>query len=335
MILYRRALTVIFIGLLGASLPGCDRNKGVEADDYAGKTKQVGKALDPTAVPLNAEVGSSLPDENLPLKSIVDDLKLRAAKGEAQASCRLAAEYDYCAFQHQQLRKISKAWENIEIRDPDQSQKASLWLITSLSDLALKKADHCEDVEIPESGRRIDYWREAALKGHVSSMVAYSTGRVFHPRNTLTNLPQLETYKHEALRLAKKAALAGNLDAVFALAVAYTPDESDTFGRDLLAQVVRPDAKEALTLLYIIDGFLKTKQEPALVPLEKQVQTRIDRLITDLPQHDVRNALREATNRPQSSLYIGSDSLFGKSGRIHGFEGEAAKCDAVEFADNR
>lgn len=268
-------------------LPACDKKVETESGAFRARLEKSGRNEGVSAGDVLSPAGPlPLPPEDVPLARTIDELEARAAEGDARASCRLAAEYEYCDTVRQQLGSME---ETLASSRAQAYSAGEAGIVGLHADVILEKARHCENVVIPPPEQRIRYWRRAAISGHLPSLVAYSLGWVFKPRHTLDTLDALEIYKAEALPLAMRAAEAGSIDAILALAFAYSPDEHNTFGLDtLLAQAVQPDAQEALTLYYYLDNALGENPSEGAKPMREEIKRKIERLSKGLPSRQCR-----------------------------------------------
>ena len=227
-----------------------------------------------------------LPSEKEPLRLVLAQLQQRAAAGDAPAACRLGAEYQYCGSVQQEVESMAQAKKAAGER--------SAFLNTLAAHLDAKVA-HCSGVDLPSPSQRVAYWRQAAMRGHVPSIVHYASGRAFGLNETLELLPELAIYREQAPRLIQQAAQAGSADAILVLARAYSPRRID-FGGSLLAQLIKPDAKQALIYLYLARAAV-TGQDPD----SKAQLVDIDREIAAhkalLSEHAQAEALQDAERR--------------------------------------
>jgi hypothetical protein len=206
--------------------------------------------------PIHAAVpGAPLPPQDTPLRLVQAELTARARDGDAGAACRLAAELHRC---EEVQRNLSNFDHEIEGRERfldtigDAAQRAQMRQQMGSGSLQtgerlLRDAASCEGITQLSLAERVGYWRQAALAGNRGALLQYASGNAFQWRSVMEVLPQLQVYRREAEGLALRAAAAGDLRAVLALAAAYTPDERGR-PRSLLAQSVQPDPARALAL---------------------------------------------------------------------------------------
>lgn len=323
------------VGLFAVCI-ACNKPAPPPPDQIADATERDPERMRPQH-PMNSRPGeTSLPPESVALREVMAELERRASLGDARASCRVAAEYDNCAALHEQLMSIDatlKGGRSKSAQDQRQITKTAVGELESVAGLLLEKADHCEGISVPNPGRRIEHWRNAATGGHIPSMVMYSTGRVFRTKDTLDNLDQLRRYKNEALQFATRAAAAGSGEAILALAVAYTPRGSDMVGSNLLAQALAPNPEEALTLYYLLQSSLETDTSADATTFRRNIEKRIHRLVDDLPQDSVVRADREASRRRRSWARIGSIQDVSATAAGFGLNQETSLCAKTDFVD--
>ena len=159
---------------------------------------------------------SPLPDLTLPLRDTWQTLKQRADSGDAKASCRLAAELEYCDQIRQRLDAASAMLADHEAMalstmasNPTAVEHERNWrrMLTSASEDVLALSQHCEGVPAFSPEDRVRYWRSAALGGNVAAMRHYAVGNAFRLNDTLDNLDGLRLYRSEAETIAKRVGI--------------------------------------------------------------------------------------------------------------------------------
>lgn len=161
-------------------------------------------------------------------------------------------------------------------------------------------------------------------------MAMYASGNVFRIRNSLTHLPDLEVYRHEAPALARRAALAGDNQSLMALAWAYGAHEVQ-MNPGLLKQTVKPDLGEALTLLLLAERRLQALPEKGA----QQIAWMDGQIAAAKEQLDP--AQRLAAERKATELYVRypnteaspQSSKFGNAGDPN--TDERYRCDQEAF----
>jgi len=167
-------------------------------------------------------------------------------------------------------------------------------------DLAQRQADYaaaldarCEGLSDAQVAGHVDWWRTAALSGHLPSLLHYARGDAFRLNATLDNLERLGSYKRDAERLMRVAAAAGSPEALQQLLLAYAPERSPR--STLLQQAIQPDAAEAQAILRLMQerGIALPRSEmgrrgeatappPSLSQLDADEQARADQRLADL-----------------------------------------------------
>lgn len=282
--------------LLSLAMTSCTGEPSNEDAADEGSKSEPSATADALVTEAVAGYASVVPGMDQPLARTVEGLRAAAAAGNANAACRLAAEYDGCAFVDGNLAKVELSIERRRLANDQPSSEEAVAFTKDAETSAMGKAAHCEGVTIPPSNVRIDHWRRAALSGNVAAMTAYSTGSVFQPRDVLETLDALKTYKAEAADMALRAARSGSPDAVLALANAYNPNERIGFGRSLLSQVVESDPKEALALYRLYRSSL-VEHNPAYEQKLRRLDAKVALLEGQVPGSWVAEAKIEADTR--------------------------------------
>ena len=266
-----RALLIAAAVLLAGGAGFLAGHGGIPGDgDTAAETSSAAVTEDVTsagpgfataAVPVDND--AELPEPGAPLAAIHDTLVRRAAQGEARAACRLAAEHERCEVLRSQLRgTIAKT-----NRGPEWTERRLLEIDTEESRAQLETLRAHQSEQLAEQTRlvaqcdataplspqaRARYWRQAALAGHVPSMRHYAIGNAFRFHDLMDALPALQTYRREAEAVATRAATAGDVASIYALAMAYA-DLDGAYSRPFLAQTVTPDLAKALAWFSVLE----------------------------------------------------------------------------------
>lgn len=230
---------------------------GVAADDHSLTTVSApARTTGAQSGTIAAAASLPLPALDAPLAETLDELRRRADAGDARAACRIAAELRRCELVGVQLsvaQRMEAQRPQVQKAMGDQSDpntKDYFKRMDRFNQSALDASAHCAGVTASDPKEQIRYWRQAALAGHLRSMSMYASGNVFRIRNSLTMLPELEIYRHEAEAMAQRAALAGDAEALLALTRAYAPSEEEMFV-DLIAQATGPNVVEELANLLL------------------------------------------------------------------------------------
>jgi len=184
-----------------------------------------------------------LPPPGIPLASIYDDLKARAADGDAEAASRLYQELRQCARAHEQLRKLPRSasrllYEDIAKLNADDLDKReqSLAEIEEGLGRARRDSDLCAGVSDDQLLFAPEALRAAQL-GDTAASNCYVGGAMLNGKGLLDHPEWLAQYKNNALKLAQGAVTHGDWAMVDQLQIAY----AQSFGAGLLGQVTGAD----------------------------------------------------------------------------------------------
>ena len=279
-----------------------------------------------------------LPPLDAKVVDIYDTLKERARLGDGKAACRLAIELQQCSERDFMLQGADRATRMMANRPaaatPDSQRQA--WESRML-DAAQRQVDYamaldarCQGLSETQVAEHVDWWRSAALSGHVPSMVHYAKGDGFRLRATLDNLERLAVYKGEAERLMRAAAAAGSAEALQQLLLAYG-EARDARGT-LLQQAIRPDPVEANAILELMRE--RHVPMPSLAIPGGDARAEPPRVIADLDaEQRVASEQRLAELRtawPQTGA--ATDPRLPPWERV---EADRQRCDQDLFADPR
>lgn len=228
-----------------------------------------------------------MPPLDQPLRNILPELKRRADTGEAAASCRLAAELDFCAQIRMRLASTADMLRdgNDSVRfgqidpnaTPQEQQRQSEQALVAHSERLLEESAHCEGVPASTPVQRVQYWRSAALGGNPMALRMYASGNVFRQESVLDQLDALRVYRSEAESLALRAAQSGDRTMVMALGHAYSPNNREQ-RRSLLSQAVKPDGARALA--FFLHAQAQLPAPPATSPRNANRQAMRDNRLT-------------------------------------------------------
>ena len=271
-----------------------------------------------------------LPALDTPLRLVVADLKRRADAGDAAAACRLAAEFERCrslAVQANDFEPLDLALEELLLAASGEEQVAGIRQHVEQRDqfkvAAAAAFEHCVGVPEPDASERARYWRRAALGGHAAAMRHYASGNAFRFDDLMGAVPELEVYRREAEQVALRAAGAGDVAMIHALAAAYLPRDgadgwTSTASRSFLAQVVQPDAGKALAWLYVLQQHPGFESLPEGDPARVLAVREAPRLAAQLPAAQVAVARAAAEGHlrdwPQGAAATGRLAVRGNGG---------------------
>lgn len=229
-----------------------------------------------------------LPPLDQPLRDILPELKRRADAGEAAASCRLAAELDFCAQIRMRLASTAdmlRDGADSPVRfgqvdpnaSPEERQRQSEQALVAHGERLLEESAHCDSVPPSTPVQRLQYWRSAALGGNPMALRMYASGNAFRQESVLDQLDALRLYRGEAESLAVRAAQSGDRMMVLALGNAYSPNNREQ-RRSLLAQAVKPDGARALA--FFLHAQAQVPAPPATSPRNANRQAMRDNRLT-------------------------------------------------------
>lgn len=236
-----------------------------------------------------------LPPLDAPLRLIASELAARATQGDAQAACRLAAEYEWCdalnsarsmaAVRVAQLPPLQAGQPAAPDLFADERQVVRAELDTAEG----RFVRHCADAPPLDAARRVNYWRQAALQGHPAALRHYAIGNAFRFHDLLDALPELERYRREGGALALRAANAGDLAMMYALAMAHT-EGSDGGYRPFLAQTLAPDAGRALVWFRRLQAAPAVQRLPETHALRQEIESYLSSLARLVPPNELQRA---------------------------------------------
>lgn len=276
-----------------------------------------------------------LPPLDARIADIYETLKERARQGDGKAACRLAIELQQCSTRDFMLQGADRATRMMSNRPnaaaPDarrqEWESRMLDVAQRQIDYAVALDERCQGLSQDQVAEHVDWWRAAALSGHLPSMVHYAKGDGFRLNATLDNLDRLAAYRGEAERLMRAAAASGSAEALQQLLLSYAP-ERDPRGT-LLQQAIEPDPIEAAALLRLMQerGIALSRSEmsprgeapPSLAQLDPVAQARAEQRLAELRKAWPRTEPGDDVRRPPWEQV----------------EAERAACDRDQFANPR
>lgn len=160
--------------------------------------------------------GGTLPPPNVPVVSILDDLKARALAGDVRAACRIAVEFARCADAEELEARHGARRKNLERdRAEGHPKLASLEEMFARTEKAI--ADNkvaCLGLDIAETKNAFDYLLAAAQGGNRHAMITF----VINPPNVDVERPMntielWAEYKANATSLLERAIAEGDPQA--------------------------------------------------------------------------------------------------------------------------
>ena len=278
-----------------------------------------------------------LPPVGTPLAQIHDELRRRAAAGEAGAACRLASEHERCEMERVHLRALAMQSDQLDmnlkaIREPAEARahmaQARERLAAQIRGRSAAVA-MCDAVTALGPADRARYWRQAALAGHLPSMRHYAIGNAFRWHDLMDAIPALQTYRQEAEGIARRAAMQGDASSAYALAMAYA-DSDGGHWRPFLAQMVTPDLTQALAWFSVLERHPEVTRLPSDHPTARSVAHHLATLRAAATPVETARATRlaQAVVTPSASTLPETTALRpdGGAGDI-----EPKDCDEAPF----
>ncbi|MGO1001890.1 hypothetical protein [Lysobacter sp. CA196] len=201
---------------------------------------------------------------------MIPALRTRIAQGDAVASCQLAREFDFCAGAEDKAQYLSRI--EAQRKTPPSSDGADP--ASTLTDLARIRAEYCVGVSTISPAERVGLWRQAALKGHVSSMLQYGSGLAFGYNQTLATVDELRAYKGEGPKLLERVAQNGGFQANLMLARAYAPQLTAPDRVPLLRQAVTKSSSTSLAYYKIAKELRSATAETAPTHLALETEMK-------------------------------------------------------------
>lgn len=263
------------------------------------------------ALAQRTEEDRALVDHQAPLrrglffKDNYSSLVARSRDGDARATCQLATELDFCAGSAENARYLLDAQERMGKLDASVYGRDSA--LATISEVARMRNEYCQDVPRATPSERIHYWRLAAERGHLPSVLHYASGRAFQPSETLLLLDELARFRTDALPMMQRAAQSGSYQAALMLARAYEP-VSPPDVPPLLKQVIpRPEPARSLAY-YLLAEQLAGKRSELPKDVIARLQNDVKRLRDELPAN-------EATEAQNHYRELSAGSVASQSGQ--------------------
>ena len=179
------------------------------------------------ANPANA---APLPPLHTPLAAIFDDLKRRADRGDARASCRLAVELIDCG----QLESLAQAGylENSKSAEKDLEHSGMLAAANSVANHQVRHLEsmkRCAGIGRDQRELAADYLLQAANAGIPEAMIRYAEGQGIATGNSMFGALRsrgFDQWRRNAVDLLQNALERGEPAAVFVLYSAHSDDNS-------------------------------------------------------------------------------------------------------------
>jgi hypothetical protein len=304
-------------------ISGCDR-KELEKGSESYK-----EAL-PANLPGNerSQFPEALPEGNA-FRDIQNALKVRADKGDISAACQFAREAEFCSGVQWQVRDLELAMAKTAGKNTGDSAGKSY--LATVSELAREKAKYCENARLPTSSERMKYWYQAAVGGHLPSMVYYASGRAFRQGEILDNLDNLRIYKANALPMMNKAVQAGSVQAAISLAKGYSSLPTYRARSGMIGELIpQKDDRKALAYFLLAKHMLQGESKPDATSSLLEADTAVGRLTEFLDPASIADAERDF--QTMASAWNGSaDADAGLDGDVNASAPSTKGCVATKF----
>jgi hypothetical protein len=169
-----------------------------------------------------AAAADPLPPLNTPLAAVLQDLKVRAARGETNAACRLAFELDRCRTARRLQRSVAN-YRSLAEQPGIGSELQKRYGATAEREQArLAETQRlCDGVPREEGADAWRYLLQAARAGHGPSMVRFANRRTLWDEEPMRILDGLIAFRSEGPALLQQAAEMGYPEAYEQLALSH------------------------------------------------------------------------------------------------------------------
>lgn len=205
---------------------------------FASRTNRNSRPEGPSAgassSPADTNRTAPLPSLDMPVAAMFDDLKRRADRGDARASCRLAVELINC----NQLESLAQMgyMQNSESAEKSLTESGLLMAANSVATQQIRQLESAKRCDgISEEQRKLagNYLLQAASAGIPEAMIRYAEGQSVTNGNSMFGLLQdkgFDQWRGNAVALLEKALRHGEPTAVFVLYVANSDNNSPIGG---------------------------------------------------------------------------------------------------------
>lgn len=173
-----------------------------------------------------------LPPPGTPIPQIAGALQTRADAGDSRAACRLGIELVRCQ-QLEQSRSVQ--WANGVPPDVAIERQGNLEAANSFAEIEIRKiqlGQHCDALDPALVAEAARYLEIAARAGEPEAMLRYATGEHHGRLGHMGYIrePGFDRWRRDAPAMLLRAAQAGRMEAVHALAYAYRTDSAPYAG---------------------------------------------------------------------------------------------------------
>lgn len=193
----------------------------------------------------------TLPKRNLPLVSIIDQLKQQAAEGNYRAACRLAAELMRCT---QVIPEIQRELEKraVELKNAKQAEDIER-IQSAVTEMEIGMARDKQICAGFENKENLEIWRyklQAAQSGHAPSMLDFVDSPTWFLTDQNTYEEAWVTYRDSGEALLNELARLGNKRAILELVFQYMGDNPELTQHMGKYAPIKPDNAKAATYIY-------------------------------------------------------------------------------------
>lgn len=193
-------------------------------------------------------VTKSLPELNVPVIQVLDELKAQAQGGNFHAACRLGFELDRCALYYKDKKALEEMRASIEKLPSDALKIPSYQRMIPKIQKAVEKLNSvCEGVPAQELSASSSYLLQAANAGQMSATVRYLHGiGLDWDAGPLANTADWTKFSENFAPLLARSINDGSPEALEIAAIAYL---KPTFG----AQLMPVDPVKAITYYFALE----------------------------------------------------------------------------------
>jgi len=202
-------------------------------------------------------------------------LRKRIEAGDSHAACQLAREVEFCADSETTSQRMGMVADRIRASEAQGEVVLNKNdVLQTMAELARARSEYCVGMPPTSPAETVNLWRQAALRGHLPSMLRYGTGLAFRHDRLLDTLDELKVYRRDGVEMTRRVAQSGNAEASLVLARAYAPRNTGPDRTPLLRQAVTPDAAQSLAYYLLAQHTLLATTSPYMTALQLQTETR-------------------------------------------------------------
>lgn len=257
-------------------LMACSQDSGPSSTAQARGLPQIQEVPLPDSAALLASASRALP-RAATAREAVQQLRSRADAGDAQATCQMARELEFCSGSEAFSHRMGLMAARINADQVAALNKNDV--LQTMAELAKVRNEYCEGMHALSPSESVAMWRRAAMRGHLPSMLHYGSGLAFRQDRLLDTLDELMVFRRDAAEVTKRVARSGHLQANLMLARAYAPRMTGPDRTPLLRQAVQPDAAQSLAYYMLAEQLQRDTASASISPLGLQTETKGLRLM--------------------------------------------------------